>query len=582
MPGRSSLRRELTAAGLALTAAVALGGCLEDDSSPPSPSADSPPSPAPDPPPSLRRGATGVEGRVLDAQGRPVAGAKVRDRRSGRSTVADARGRFAMRLARGRHTLVAAAAGRIDHVRSVSVAGRDTGDFELWDAEPGSAGVVNSADRVVFWVECDEVATMSDPDLDRWKDRGVDGFVCMTRQLHALGGPHAFDAGPRAGLRGPRFALQRRLRDARVGARARRRGISLYLGFYAAGRGATPFADWFDDAGWTRGVLPDARSLSGAARSLGFTGVAIDQELYTGPGATWDWSYRGNRRAESAVRRASERRGRQLMAALAGGFPGLDLIAYSTQLPQSWEERVQAEVNDRPQAFARRLQVDFWDGMTQVHGYGRIALAEAIFYKTPHIGNDWNGALRANAGSVYALLSREWAGWDQAAARVDVTPFAWVDAGPSQFERARPSSDVAGQLAAFRRWGAGRTFVNFAYAPIDGFDYEPYVPALRAASSPGQVDSQEPTLTVGPVPAPGRGGRAVFTGAAGDDSAVRYVRWRTSEGAQGAAALTPDPADPGRVTWSAAVPTEPGTTTVWLRVEDIKGLAAQTSVELRG
>lgn len=40
-------------------------------------------------------------------------------------------------------------------------------------------GEINSADRLVFWTGCDDVAALSDADLDEWSNRGVDGFVCM-------------------------------------------------------------------------------------------------------------------------------------------------------------------------------------------------------------------------------------------------------------------------------------------------------------------------------------------------------------------------------------------------------------------
>jgi hypothetical protein len=142
-------------------------------------------------------------------------------------------------------------------------------------------GEINSADRLVFWTRCDDVAALTDADLDEWSNRGVDGFVCMVTYLHGLGGTHAF-TGDETVPRNRAYALQRRLSDTDLAARARQRGMKLYLGFYASSTHslATPFADWFDDRSWRRDVLPRVNELAAAARQLGFAGLARDQELY--------------------------------------------------------------------------------------------------------------------------------------------------------------------------------------------------------------------------------------------------------------------------------------------------------------
>jgi hypothetical protein len=446
-------------------------------------------------------------------------------------------------------------------------------------APPGPK--TNSADRVIFWLSCAEVAAFTDRELDTWRRRGVEGFVCESNQLSSLGGRNAFSARPGAPPRGAAYALQRRLTTSRVGERARRRGMSLYLGFFAASTdpaATTPFLPWFDEAGWSRRVLPAVRSLATVAHRLGFAGVAIDQELYAQPNATWAWNHAGNSRSESATRAMARRRGAQLMGALTGGFPGVDVIAYATQLPGSWEEHVQEQVNRRADAFVPRLHTELWDGMAGARGYAAIRFAEAIFYKTPHVGgNDWDAALRENARSLYAMFSREWSSWPRAATRVHVTPFAWIDAGPSEFERARPPAEVARQLAAFRRWGTGGAFLNFAYRRVREFDYRPYLPGLAEASTPAVVDTTAPVITAD-APVVDDRGTATLTGTASDDSAIRYLRWNDGRGGRGVAALEPDPADPARVTWKIELRVPPGATTVRIRAEDIKGLATSGEV----
>ncbi|MGZ5391168.1 MAG: hypothetical protein ACXWD3_04810, partial [Mycobacterium sp.] len=83
---------------------------------------------------------------------------------------------------------------------------------------------------------------------------------------------------------------------------------------------------------------------------MGFAGLAIDQELYPqeGGGQTASWSvrYPGNGHSEAAVRAKVNERGRQLMESMVGAYPGLELVAYDTPLPESWSAKVQADVNN--------------------------------------------------------------------------------------------------------------------------------------------------------------------------------------------------------------------------------------------
>ena len=115
--------------------------------------------------------------------------------------------------------------------------------------------------------------------------------------------------------------MQRQIRDSRIVQRAAARGIDLYLGFFAANpaNSSTPYVDWFDDAGWAR-TAERMGDFAGAARMLGFRGIAIDQELYGGK-ARWTWNYPGNIHTEAQVRAKAKQRGRQAMAAILDGFP---------------------------------------------------------------------------------------------------------------------------------------------------------------------------------------------------------------------------------------------------------------------
>jgi hypothetical protein len=567
-----SVRNPRTA--LALTAGlaalgVALGGCEGDSEGP-----TAPPPTATRPAPVAPAGARLVlHGVLRDDAGAPVAGARVRETVSGRDTRSDARGRFRLSVKAGKRTVTAARDAHVPHTVDVSGAGRRELDLTLWRTAPEPYEGPNSADRLVFWVNCPALARLSAAALERWRKRGVDGFVCMLGRLESVPSERE---------------LLRRLERSAAIRQAGRGRFKVYLGFFASNppNRTTPLADWFDDRGWSQRVLPKVAAIGSVARRLKLDGVAIDQELYDSPQATWSWSYPGNRRSEGAVRAKARQRGAQLMRTLRREHPGLDIAAYFTQLPGSWEEHVQEVVNDRDDPFERSVHVDFWDGVTSVGGYGAVYLYESIFYKEAHLPVSWDEALRYNAASVYSLLSREFSNWTHAASRVHVTPFSWIDAGPSTFERARPPAQVTEQLAAFRRRGAGREFANYAYVDIDKFDYAPYADAMRAASEPGRVDDSPPTLsairpsdvTTAPLPAdPLHAGDEVVdvAGIATDDFAVRSVLWRDAEGRGGTARVGFDPLRPAAPSWTLhGLRVPPGGTTLWLRVEDVSGLSA--------
>jgi hypothetical protein len=543
-----------------------------------------------------------VAGYVRDVNGNPVPGAHVRVGGTRGGTRADSRGRYVLRLRRGARTLVAehsAHATQAVELSGQAVHGRRL-DFSLSATRAGRTAAPNSADALIFWVNCQQLARMSAAELNRLVADGVDGFVCMSGRLHTMGGVDRFTGDPSAGLGGAAYGLQRSLRRSALVKLARQGRLRLYLGFMAADyfNPRTPFKEWFDDAAWSRGVLRPVREFAAAARSLGFAGVALDQELYPGSGgaqtASWDWDYPGSKRPEREVRAQVERRGRQLMTAMLAGYPGLELVAYDTKIPGSWEEEVQEVVNEVHGAFADDVRVDLWAGLSSVPGYAAIRWLDATFYKTPHIGGDWSGALAQNANSIYSLLSRRFPNWGYASSRLHVTPFSWINEGPADypFDDAREPASVADQLAAFRAWGTGGSFGNFDYGGLAGFDYGPYADAMRSASTPGTVDQEPPDLAVS-SPA---GGETIdasddhldIAGTARDNFAIRVVRWYAAQDRFGTAqhtwdaedSLRPDGASETR--WRIQdVPLSPGINQITVVAEDIKGLATKRTLTVR-
>jgi hypothetical protein len=388
-------------------------------------------------------------------------------------------------------------------------------------------GTTNSADRLLFWIDVRQLQAMTDADLDTWRSRGVDGFVASAQWLAGMGSNYWFTADPKADLSDARYALQRSLRDSKVVDRAKARGMKLYLGFNLAGYDnlVTPLADWFDDAGWNQRVLPRVAELTGAARLLGFSGLAFDQELYPQEGgvstASWNLGYRGNTHSLDETRRMVTARGKQLMATIVGQFPDVELQVYGSMFPEGWDELVQQKINGM-KSYEESAQLPFWDGITSVEGYRAIRFSEAIFYKVTHLrGSTWDTANEYNVNRLYAMFSRRFSNWSYASSRVFVSPFSWIDAGTSAFEQARPPGVVADQLLAFRKWATGGEFLNFALQ-LPTFDYKPYVPGMVAASTPAVVDAEPPRLEITSVTR--SGGALEIKGTATDNLGIQAVR----------------------------------------------------------
>ncbi len=440
----------------------------------------------------------------------------------------------------------------------------------------------DSADGLILWVGCEtDVVTLTDRELDEWKSRGVDGFVCMGERLRDLGGSQDFTGNPAASLKSSNYRLQRALRDSNVVERAAARGMKMYLGVKLTNyfNPSTPLLDWFDRRGWQTKVLPKLGDVAAAAKLLGFAGIAFDQEMYPQKGgtatATWEWDYPGNTHSEAQVREQARRRGAEAMDAILAAFPKAEFAVYHAFFPGDWRELIQEKVNGLTNTSTDRLDIDFWNGMTSVEGYGAIRFFDSVFYKAPHKGN-WDSALTYNQNRVYATFSRRFSNWDYAWSRVNVSPFAWIDEGPksSAFDDARPPAYVGEQLLAFRKWGMGGEFANFAYAPLDEFDYSPYVSAMQNASSPAEVDGEDPTLEVTRVST-----SASIEGTAHDNLAIRAVVWQDNRGRSGVADLSwevlsgnYDSGYQWQTRWSIpAGALTPGATRVTIRAVDIKG-----------
>lgn len=496
-------------------------------------------------------------------------------------------------------------AGRAKHVSAISrrllavlltvfvLAACEAGPDNLSPGPPAEGRDANSADRVIFWTGYGDLVTMTDAELDGWKRTGVDGFVIATQQLRGMGGAQDYTGDPEVGLDGANYDRQRGLRDSKIVSRAKAKGMKMYLSFYAVNflNTSTPLNDWFSDTQWSEVAIPRVRDFAGAARLLGFDGIAMDQELYPQNGnvttASWSWSYPGNARNEAQTRAQAKLRGAQLMTAVLQAFPKVEMMVYNALLPEGWEALVQKEVNQIEGAYGNTLHLDLLDGLASVEGYEAIRLIDAIFYKTPQLrGSDWNIANQYNANRIYSLLSRRLSNWAYASSRLHLSPFAWISSGDTKFEDARSPDYVAEQLMAFQKWGTGGEFAN--YAPnLRKFDYTSYEEGIRAASLPTRVDSEAPTVVVNRQDVSGT--KLKVTGTARDNLAIRAVRLQPAGGRMIAAAMTWKPKSGNsrdgwewEMEWSTELPLRAGENMITVTVEDIKGLIATTTITATG
>jgi len=439
----------------------------------------------------------------------------------------------------------------------------------------------NSADRVIFWSKAADCAAMTDQQMDAWAGMGIDGYLCFNQVLSGgtTGGEKApeWTGDPAADLSGAQYDLQRRLTASPLVQRAKAGKVKVYLGFYTLNYNnrQTHLSEWFDDPGWDGLTLPKVRDISGAARLLGFAGIALDLENYPQAGS-WNWNYPGNTRPEAEVRAKARERGVQFMGAVLQGFPEVDLVAYGAKFPDTWDAVVQAEF--RAPGFDDYVQTEFWDGISSVEGYKAIRFTGELFYKSPFPSTQWPGALSYSRNSLQAFMSQTWQNWDHASSRFFVSPAAWIDSGDGR--EALAPDYVLDQLAQFRTWGDGGEFYVFAYQALSGFDYRPYAEGIRQASQRGMVDSIPPTVKVKDAPLTVSGATADVSGEAADNLAVRRVTWVNDRGGQGVARMTWEPSD-GPTRWSIdGLALRQGVNTVTVTVEDVKGLTASGTLRV--
>jgi len=197
---------------------------------------------------------------------------------------------------------------------------------------------------------------------------------------------------------------------------------------------------------------------------------------------------------------------------------------------------------------------------------------DATFYKGTHLPSvDWETALSYNAQRFFALLSQRLTNWQYASSRISITPFAWIDNGNGSFEAARDAGYVERQLRAFNKWGMDEYLPIFSYRGLKGFDYGPYIPAMRSVSSLDSDTTTPPTAAmVGNFP---KATSLELRGTATDSLAIRSVAWHTLDGKLSGMGKLTAQGSPGKliVEWSAEVPRDAYAKGIEIVVENIRG-----------
>ena len=458
--------------------------------------------------------------------------------------------------------------------------------------QPGTA-----ANRTVMWIGVNDLLSMSSADLTQWSQEGIGGFAANVGLLSGMGEPRRSRRTPAPTCRQVRTPLRMKLKSSNIVAEAHALGMKLYLGLDLMNyfNTATPLADWFDDSAWSNTMLPGVAGLAGAAHQLGFDGIAMDGELYQEVGnvktATWAWNYPGNTHSEEQTREEAALRGQQLMAAILQAFPNVEIADDAARFPDTWDAYVIDQSDNVEDAYQANLDINVWDGMTSVDGYAGIWFYDETFNKDTGLtsGNaqTWNSALTYEYNSLFSLFSQDFTNWSYAADHVFLSPSSWIDgdvANEGQWAAPRSPAYVATQLQAFRNWGMGGEFTDYAYASPSDFDYSPYVSALQATAMPGTVDGTPPALSI--VNQTTTGNTVSLSGTSSDSYAIRDVRYTSSSGASGAATASWQ-IDAGsystgyvsHTNWSVpSIGLLPGENTITITAENIHGITTSKTI----
>ena len=280
--------------------------------------------------------------------------------------------------------------------------------------------------------------------------------------------------------------------------------MKLYLGVKLANyyNAATPLQDWFDDAGWSeQGAAEDAatwrrrRSCSASPESPSTRSSTLSRAARRPPPGSGTTRATPTRRRRCARRPASA--APRLMGAILDRLPGRRVRGLSRLLSRRLARADPRGGQRRHQHVGRSPRHRLLERDDERRGLRRDPLLRLGLLQGPAHGQlGQRPHLQPQPGPRHLLAALLQLGL-RLRSRVHVSPFGWIDDGPTSSALRRRPSARATSPSSCSPFASGAWAASSQTTPTrrwTSFDYSPYVTAMQAASRPGNVDGVDPTL----------------------------------------------------------------------------------------
>jgi len=313
-------------------------------------------------------------------------------------------------------------------------------------AEPQPPPVVASSGQpILFWVSSNELNQLNSGDgpqnLDSLQQAGIGGYAVITGRIEGFGGGQI-----------PDWMVSQ-------WSSVTSRGQQIYPGVYASSP-TSPFADLFDDGQWAA-VRAGLSHLAGRASQAGAAGLSLDLENYGVSAAMWSVSYPGNTHDANTTRAKMFQRGQEIAPIFASVG---NVIIYTSSIaaaPGSYQDAVATYAGSGQNVYADNMFPDFLRGL--LAGGARVTVIDSVFTAGIQLPNrSWDAAIGESVGLMEGLFPG-----------VDASIMVWPENGSS-------SAEV---IALASRLSTGPVVIYEQHLIDGGFDYGPYLAALRAALS---------------------------------------------------------------------------------------------------
>ncbi len=306
--------------------------------------------------------------------------------------------------------------------------------------------VAASGQPILFWVssnELDQLSTEVVPRISTPSNRpGIGGYAVITGSIEGFGGSPI-----------PDWMVSE-------WSSVTSRGQQIYPGVYASSP-TSPFADLFDDGQWAA-VRAGLSHLAGRASQAGAAGLSLDLENYGVSEAMWSVSYPGNTHDATTTRAKMFQRGEEIAPIFASVG---NVVIYTSSIaaaPGSYQDAVQTYAGNGTNVYADNMFPDFLRGL--LAGGARVTVLDSVFTAGIQLPNrSWDAAIAESVGLMEGLFPG-----------VDASIMVWPENG---------GSSSAEAIAIASRLSTGPVVIYEQHLTDGGFDYGPYLAALRAALS---------------------------------------------------------------------------------------------------